>query len=101
MSSLVVQDIDINEYMDKIVMFLKEHYHINDISKDVIRIEEFKEVENKVIVSVSFRILENIQENFKNVLTFDQFLDIKNKTEEKFKTFEFKNNFISAVYNSL
>lgn len=101
MSNLVVPDIDIYEYLDKIVLFLKEHYHVNDISKEVIRVEEFKEIENKVIISVSFRILENNQENFPNVLTFDQFLDIKSKLEEKFKTFEFKNHFISAVYNSL
>lgn len=98
MDAVLNSNLDIDSILDKIEFFIKKYYHA-EIPKENLRVESFKKENDITKVTVAFRLKEENTENSGQLLNSQQFINLKDQTELKIKTFEIIDNSIISFYD--
>lgn len=98
MEAVLTQNIDIDSILDKIELFIKKYYHA-EIPKENLRVESFKKENEITRITVAFRLKEETSQINSPMINFQEFLNLKDQTELKVKTFEIMDNSIISFYD--
>lgn len=98
MEAVLSQNLEIDSILDKIELFIKKYYHA-EIPKQNLRVESFKKENDITRVTVAFRLKEEETEKSGQLLNFQQYINFKDQTELKVKTFEILDSSIISFYD--
>ena len=98
MAAVLNPNIEIDSILDQIEFFIKKYYHA-EIPKENLRVESFKKENDITRVTVAFRLKEETNQINSPLINFQEFLNLKDQTELKVKTFEIMDNTIISFYD--